>query len=184
MVIGYWHWTSGGMGIVNGQKRHPIAYIDLHYKDLSIFIESLGLQKIILLGHSMGGRNALFYAACAPEKVERLIVVEARLGNCPEGSRALQRRIVSLPLKVKNIGEVVEVLRSLYPYLRIETCRHIAKHGYLKSREGRYVPKYDTRMSVQIKRAENSTDDLWNMMKNVTCPTLFIRGKESFSVST
>jgi pimeloyl-ACP methyl ester carboxylesterase len=157
--------------------------IDSHYADLRIFIKSLDLQKIILLGHSMGGRNALFYAACVPEKVEGLIVVDARLRNNPESSKALQRQIVSLPLQTKNLGEVDEALLRLYPYLSIETCRYIAKHGYIKSRDGRYVAKYDDRMSVQIKRADYKTDNLWHMARNVTCPTLFVRGKESPFVS-
>jgi len=157
--------------------------IDSHFSDISVFMESLGLEKVIILGHSMGGRNALFYAACAPEKVERLILVDARLGNNRDASKALRRQLASLPLKAKNMDEVTEALRSIYPYLSIEMCRHIAKYGYRQSQDGWLIPKYDTKMSSQIEKLEYTTEELWDMIKNVTCPTLIVRGKESPFVS-
>lgn len=157
--------------------------IDSHFSDISVFIESLGLEKVIILGHSMGGRNALFYAACAPEKVERLILVDARLGTNPEAPRALRRQLASLPLKANTMDEVVEALRMLYPYLSIEMCRHIAKYGYRESKDGRFIPKYDTKMSSQLEKSEYTTEEFWDMIKNVVCPTLIVRGKESPFVS-
>lgn len=157
--------------------------IDSHFSDISVFIESLGLEKVIILGHSMGGRNALFYAACAPEKVERLILVDARLGNNQDASKALRRQLVSLSLKARNMDEVAEALRSLYPYLSIEICRNLARYGYRESESGRFIPKYDTRMSSQLEKLEYTTDELWDMIKNVVCPTLIVRGKESPFVS-
>jgi pimeloyl-ACP methyl ester carboxylesterase len=153
--------------------------MDSHFADLSVFIESLEVKKIILLGHSMGGRNALFYAACAPEKVERLILVDTRLGNNPDASKALRRQMASLPLKAKTIAEPAEALRNLYPYLSIDVCIDIAKHGYSMSKDGRFIPKYDTRMGRQIERSDYVTEELYDMIKNVECPTLIIRGKES-----
>jgi pimeloyl-ACP methyl ester carboxylesterase len=157
--------------------------IDNHFSDISALIESLRLEKVIILGHSMGGRNALFYAACAPEKVERLILVDARLGNNQEASKALRRQLASLPLKAKNMDEVTEALRSLYPYLSIEMCRNIARYGYRELKDGPFIPKYDTKMSSQLEKSEYTTDELWDMIKNVACPTLIVRGKESPFVS-
>jgi pimeloyl-ACP methyl ester carboxylesterase len=157
--------------------------IDSHFSDISVFIESLGLEKVIILGHSMGGRNALFYAACAPEKMERLVLVDARLGNNRDASKALKRQLTSLPLKAKNMDEVTEAIRSLYPYLSIEMCRDLARYGYKESKDGRFIPKYDTKMSSQLEKSEYTTEELGEMIKNVTCPTLIIRGKESPFVS-
>lgn len=157
--------------------------MDSHFADLNVFIESLRLEKIILLGHSMGGRNALFYTACVPEKVKRLILVDARLGNNSDAKRALRHQLACLPVKATNIEEVVEALRKLYPYLSIEACLHIAKYGYEESKDGRFVPKYDTRMSRQLERSDYNTEELWDMIENVTCPTLVVRGKESHFVS-
>ena len=100
--------------------------IDSHFSDISVFIESLGLEKVVILGHSMGGRNALFYAACAPEKVERLILVDARLGNNQEASKALRRQLASLPLKAKNMDEVTLKLLKIYT-----ACRMSSLNAYI-----------------------------------------------------
>ena len=46
--------------------------IDDHFTDLVCFLEELELREVILVGHSMGGRNALFYAVCRPERIKKL----------------------------------------------------------------------------------------------------------------
>jgi pimeloyl-ACP methyl ester carboxylesterase len=71
-----------------------LAYsIDDHFSDISRFMEILGLDRIILIGHSMGGRNALLYAACCPEKIDRLVLVDSRLWDSEQSSKALVKQI-------------------------------------------------------------------------------------------
>src|SRR4030042_6894712 len=64
--------------------------IDDHFPDMVRFVETLKLRDLILIGHSMGGRNALFYAACNPERVARLILIDIRPGSDPKSSKALK----------------------------------------------------------------------------------------------
>ena len=163
--------------------REAFYSVDDHFCDIFTFTEALAIKKIILLGHSMGGRNALFCAACAPEKVERLILVDTRLGINPEASRALRRQLAFLPMKTKNMDEVIEALRKLYPYLKIEMCRHIAKYGYNQSDDDWFIPKYDIRMSMQIENSGYASENLSEMTKSISCPTLVVRGKESLFLS-
>src|SRR4030042_5227817 len=61
-----------------------------HFSDIVCFVEILGLRDLILIGHSMGGRNALFYTACNPNMVEQLILADIRPGNDPKSSKALK----------------------------------------------------------------------------------------------
>jgi pimeloyl-ACP methyl ester carboxylesterase len=167
----------------SGWSKNASYSIDSHFADISAFIESFSLKKIILLGHSMGGRNAFFYTACAPEKVEKLLLVDTRLKNTLKSSNALRQQAMSLPLQPKKLDEAERALLDLYPYMNTETCKHIVKHGFAKKQNGRYVAKFDDRMSIQLKNADYKTDDLWHLTNNVTCPTLLIRGKESPFVS-
>lgn len=44
--------------------------------DLSDFFDRQNIEKAILLGHSMGGKTAMWFAAEHPERVEKLIVVD------------------------------------------------------------------------------------------------------------
>lgn len=44
--------------------------------DLGRFLDDRGLDRAVVLGHSMGGKAAMTLALTAPERVERLIVVD------------------------------------------------------------------------------------------------------------
>lgn len=44
--------------------------------DLAIFFDRHKIEKAIVLGHSMGGKTAMWFAAEYPERVEKLIVVD------------------------------------------------------------------------------------------------------------
>ncbi len=48
--------------------------------DIAAVLNELGLEKVALLGYSMGGRIALYFAATYPEKVSRLILESASPG--------------------------------------------------------------------------------------------------------
>ncbi len=45
-------------------------------EDLARFFEKHGLGKTIVMGHSMGGKTAMAFAADYPERIEKLIVVD------------------------------------------------------------------------------------------------------------
>src|SRR6056297_828170 len=45
-------------------------------EDLYSFMEKHSIKKATLLGHSMGGKAAMFFATQYPEKIENLIVVD------------------------------------------------------------------------------------------------------------
>lgn len=59
--------------------RSPFAdshtYNDLR-NDLEEFFEQHQIEKAILLGHSMGGKVAMWFAADFPEKVEKLVIAD------------------------------------------------------------------------------------------------------------
>jgi len=157
--------------------------LDDHFSDIAHFIETLELNELILIGHSMGGRHALFYAACVPSKVDRLILIDARPGNDPQAAHALRQLLATFPLEAHSLKEVVQAIQNLYPYLSREMCSHIANHGYRRIQEGTYIPKYDTRMGQQSDDTGYVKEELWSFMEHVLCPVLLIRGKESSFLS-
>ena len=153
--------------------------IEDHFVDLDNFTETLGLRNLILIGHSMGGRNALFYAAYNSHNIDRLILVDARAGNNPGSSKALRLLINKLPLQGNSIYEVAQQIRAIYPYLSWRMCYKIASYGYKQVHKGKLVPKYDVRMCLPLEHSGYSIQNLWHLMENVNCPTLVVRGKES-----
>ncbi len=157
--------------------------LDDHFADITRFIDILNLSDLVLVGHSMGGRNALFYTACHSEKVSRLILVDSRPGNSDKAANALKRHINELPSQVKSYQDIIPAAQKLYPYLSAEMCLHMAKYGFKKQSNGTYVSKCDMRMGLKAERFECSTEELWPFMKNISCPTLIVRGEKSAFLS-
>ncbi len=61
----------------HGDSPHAdtISYPEMA-RDIFVFFNHLSLEKAIILGHSMGGKTAAFFAALYPEFVEKLIIVD------------------------------------------------------------------------------------------------------------
>jgi len=127
----------------------------------------------------MGGRNALLYAACFPEKIKRLVLVDSRPWASQQSSNALMELLMHFPLQADTLEEVVESIRELYPLLPHGFARHIVSHGYRKTEDGKYVPKYDTRMSLQCQKSSYSAENLWAFVSNISCPALIVRAEQS-----
>lgn len=153
--------------------------IDDHFADIAQMVETLDLNDLILIGHSMGGRNALIYVACLPRRVQKLILVDARPGDNPHAREALREHLCHLPMQASSRAMLIRAFRGLYPHLPPETCRHIAKFGYLRSANGNMIPKYDQKMAFLSESAGFTAEDLSPFMENVVCPTLIIRGEHS-----
>lgn len=163
----------------SGWSQEGAYSLDDHFSDIALFIEMLHIENVILVGHSMGGRHAIFYAACAPHKIDRLILIDARPAHDQSSGQALQQLITTFPLEARSLREVVRAIRSLYPFLSEEMCSHIAKYGYRRVQNGYYIPRYDTSMARQPEPAGHSVEDLWPFLNTITCPVLIIRGSES-----
>ena len=157
-----------------------LAYkMDDHFLDICSFVETLALDSIILIGHSMGGRNALFYAACFPERIERLVLVDSRLWDSEGSSNALMQMLMHFPLQADTLEAVIESIRELYPLLSSEFVRHIARYGYRQMEDGKYVPRYDARMNMQCQSMGYSTENLGSFLSNLPFPTLIVRGEKT-----
>ncbi len=59
--------------------RDPVMNYEAMADDLKKLLEHLNLSKIILLGHSMGGKTAMAFAVRYPEQIKKLIVVDIAL---------------------------------------------------------------------------------------------------------
>jgi pimeloyl-ACP methyl ester carboxylesterase len=65
----------------HGRSQWRLAGVWYHYvdyvSDIIATIRALGWTKFSLLGHSLGGTVASVFAACRPDNVDRLILIEA-----------------------------------------------------------------------------------------------------------
>jgi len=157
--------------------------VDSHFCDITLFVDTLELNQLNLIGHSMGGRNALFYSACIPDKVDRLILVDTRPGTNPQAAKELKRQLDCLPIQPESLGMAEEAFGDLYPMISKERRECMAKYAYQQNEDSRLVSKYDILMTEQLKKAGYESEDLWDFLGNIACPTLIIRGEDSLFLS-
>ncbi|HEX6513861.1 MAG TPA: alpha/beta hydrolase, partial [Chloroflexota bacterium] len=76
----------------HGDSDHADDYGDeLNASDTLAACEALGLQRLTLIGFSMGGANALICVSRRPELVERLVLVDRGPDSDPRGRERMAR---------------------------------------------------------------------------------------------
>lgn len=66
-----------GFGLSDPSERPPEAYREAAVDSLTAILDGLGLAETALLGNSMGGTWALWYALAQPDRVTRLVLLGA-----------------------------------------------------------------------------------------------------------
>src|SRR6266545_3390521 len=129
--------------------------VDDHAADISAFQDRLALGPLVLIGLSMGGRNAIRYTGSHPGKVERLVIVDIGPDIAPQGAERVRRPAAEAAL------------------------RHRVEHGVKKLPNGRYTWKYDKFLRDQRRQGGAPPVDLWPAVRQIKAPTLIVRGSES-----
>ena len=156
--------------------------LDDHFSDISTFIELLDLKDLIIIGHSMGGRNALFYTACAPERIKGLVLVDARPGNTEMSMAALKDLLDGFRPEPKTLNDFVQGARSRYPHLSLKNTIDIINSG-CEQVSDKLIPRYDPALIRGVELAGYMVEELWPFMEGIICPTLVIRGERSTFLS-
>jgi pimeloyl-ACP methyl ester carboxylesterase len=94
---------------------HSFHHSDFNYEvlvdDLKQYCESHLLENIILLGHSMGGKTAMFFAVKYPELVKKLLVADIAPRFYPVHHDAIIDGLSSLDFSIiKSRGEADQQL--------------------------------------------------------------------------
>ena len=141
----------------------------------------LGLQKFVLVGHSMGGLNALEYAVSFPQHVNALIIVDVGPEAAKEGVDNIVR-FTQGPDEL-DFDEFVQMAMRFNPRRTEENIRERMHHRLRQLDNGKWTWKFDKRFrdpNANLKiGSEITQDQLWEKFRQVMVPTLLIRGSES-----
>ena len=81
---------------------------DAFVADLAGFADAMGLEKFVLFGHSMGGRNSMAFAGQYPERLEALCVVDIGPKIEPAGGNRITEELRSLPPQFDNFEDALD----------------------------------------------------------------------------
>ncbi|MFU2046841.1 alpha/beta fold hydrolase [Avibacterium gallinarum] len=156
----------------HGQSFHSESMnYELMAEDLLATIEHLELKKVILIGHSMGGKTAMKAAALRPDLVEKLIVID--IAPVKYGEHGHDSIFAGL-FAVKAAQP--ETRQQAKPILSQHIPQESIQQFMLKSFDGQSAEKFRFNLTALQQNYANIMD--WQ-----TCfypnPTLFIKGGQS-----
>jgi pimeloyl-ACP methyl ester carboxylesterase len=135
-----------------------------------------GYDRFALLGHSIGGAVAWVYAARHPERVTRLVLVEAaaphrsRFIDCPSPA-------ATHPYTYSSLAEAVEALSAFDP----TATEEVVRENYRERPDGRWEPAFDAAIFPMLvdDQRENGRR-YWEDLGGIRVPTLVVRAGASF----
>ena len=148
-------------------------------EDLEGFCRALELPPAVIVGLSMGGRNAYTFGALHPHRVRALVVVDSGPEMRREGQQQMQR-FRSLPDEVDSLEEFVERVHQFNPRRPKEQLWGSLRHNVRQLPNGKWTWKYDRRLRDPGHRRDLRTpEELWGYLRRVQAPTLVVLGGES-----
>ena len=148
--------------------------------DLTGFCKALGLEKFILVGHSMGGRNSLAFGGENPQMLEKLVVVDVGPTLDPRGSQRISQEIQNVPEEFDSFEAVLEYQNRQNRFASEAVMRRRVRYSTKELPNGKTGWKYDLLIREQRRNGTvPPSEDLWPSLPNIQCPTLILRGAES-----
>jgi pimeloyl-ACP methyl ester carboxylesterase len=163
-------------------------YDDLK-NDLTGFFTKHKIEKATILGHSMGGKAAMWFAADYPEKVEKLVIADiAPKDYCSDSDNSqfgMHRDILRTMLEV-DFGKVKKrsnVEEQLMPAIKDPRTRKFLLKNVAKDKHTKHY-RWRLNVPVLLKNLEEivcGVNEKWfEDRKPVTAyPVVFIRGMDS-----
>ena len=152
--------------------------IEAHQGDIDGFISALGLDGFHLIGHSMGGRNSYVWASNNSRKLKSLVIVDTG----PEAQSRGRNRIQNfreLPDELDTFEEFATRVQEYTGRTREQTLGAL-KYSIRQRADGKWTWKYDKALRTPGRNERQWTSEqLWDAVVKITCPTLVIRGGNS-----
>jgi len=178
-----------GHGDSDWAKGSSYSLSDYVY-DLTCLVRSASLHQTAIVGHSMGGMIGLMYAGAYPDQVSRLAVLDGVtvLPGPPrtpiheritEWVTQLDRIVEQKTRGYRTIAEAAERMSAHNKRLTPERALHLASHGVKRNADGGYSWKFDEYQKAMAPY-RLSPDDHIALWSRINCPTLLLRGDESF----
>jgi esterase len=147
--------------------------------DFEALRSQLGLNDIVLVGHSFGAVVALVYAAREPQRVNRLVLVDG--GPVPERPPGERRSpVADTPLEFSSWDNALTFLRARSPLLPERALARQAEDRLIQQPDGRVTWRADMAGHARWTGADDPLfRDQWPFVEALRCPTLVIRGGES-----
>jgi len=148
--------------------------------DLLALMDQLGLARMTVIGHSMGGHNAMTFSAWHPERVSALVIVDSRPAIPAERLQVMHARGRRLPRAHASEEAAVQAFRLLprETFADPAFLAHLARAGMTR-RNGGWGWRFDP-----ATHGNRQPVDAWSLVSRISAPTLIVRGGLSTVLTT
>jgi len=162
---------------------HWDYYTQSYVRDLEALVSALKLDRCVLVGHSMGGTNALVYAGAAQERLAGLVIEDMGPGASVQsgGSDRIKRELAATPNAFASWGDARAFWRKQRPSISEAALDSRLKHSLREEPGGQIVWRHDAAGIANARLAATPAQlvDLWPYVTALQVPTLLLRGGDS-----
>ncbi|MCZ6876040.1 MAG: alpha/beta hydrolase [bacterium] len=153
---------------------------DAYVADLAAFADALKLDSFVLVGHSMGGRNSMAFAAQYPQRLQKLVIVDIGPTVDPRGSTRISEEINAVPEAFDSFEAVVAYMSKQNRFASDAVMHRRLQYATKTLPDGQVGWCYDVAIRQQWRQGTAAPSvDLWPGLSKITCPTLIVRGMET-----
>jgi pimeloyl-ACP methyl ester carboxylesterase len=140
-------------------------------RDLVGVMDALGWARMTVVGHSMGGHNAMTFSAWHPERIAALVIVDSRPSIPAERLTVMHARGRRLPRLHASEEAAVQSFRLLPRETVADRAllAHVARAG-LTQRNGGWAWRFDP-----ATHGARQPVDAWPLLTRIAAPTLITR---------
>jgi esterase len=148
--------------------------------DAEAFIGAMGLRRPVLIGHSMGGRNAMLLMRRNQALLHAAVIVDVG-PELSEQGRAAIAGFVHVNQEFDDLEHFVRNVRQYDPYRSREHIERTVKYNMLQRADGKFVSKCDSNpRRLNIVRGSGPLENITlEDAAGFDLPVLVVRGANS-----
>ena len=161
----------------SGRPASGYAPADFTADALAV-LDRVGIERAVVVGHSMGGLHSIALAARHPERVGALVIVDASPEPLPAGAERAQRLLTGRPPRFADRKEARAYLERTSPGYSRAVYKNRLTYAF-REQDGGLVWRSDPAALERIMSGRMPAEDRWDALASIRCPTLVVRGRRS-----
>jgi pimeloyl-ACP methyl ester carboxylesterase len=163
--------------------------LDSLVHDVEAVTAALDMERLVVVGHSLGGRVASLFAARNIERIAGLVIVDIGPDIDMRGAMRIRMDVgANVAPRFASVAEYERMLSIAYPAGQPAAIARMAVHGLRKCDDGLFELKMDPALRGGMSERDGeeidpsdsmSPEAQWQALARISCPTLVVRGAAS-----
>lgn len=173
-----------GRGLSQWDENSSRYQLPNYVEDMWQLLDQLDVNRVVVIGTSMGGLMGMLMAAQKPERIQGLVINDVGPEVDPRGLARIMG-YVGKTVSIENWDDAAAQTQSInqvcFPNFTQAQWQAMARRTYRENDLGVPVPNYDPQISAPIQSDESAAvpPDLWPMFESIAVPMLTLRGSLS-----